>query len=213
MSGSPEDFHRKMWLGVLHQVIAVDLANNERLGILACFGADFRNGHAHIAFVFVDAAPADGRSVDAVEQFLDYLFATFPFRKLYGEVLEFNLSQLSSAVGPIAAVEGRKRAHEWHDGRHWDQILLAVYREQWGRWRQRAEGSSLLRLEEIIGPGEAYDPSASLDDLDLDSLARVELSDLLETVVDPSFANGDGHLALTLGALAQLCEQHDAAGS
>ncbi|HEX7197127.1 MAG TPA: GNAT family protein [Candidatus Limnocylindria bacterium] len=211
VSGSPEDFHRRMWMGVLHQVIAVDLVSNEKLGVLACFGADFRNGHAHIAFVFADTARSDGRSVDAVEQFFDYLFSTFPFRKLYGEVLEFNISQFSSAIGPIASVEGRKRAHEWHDGRHWDQLLLAIYREQWARWSQRIEGSLLQRLEEVIGPDGHHDPTASLGDLELDSLSSVELADLVETVVDSSFRDGDSLPGLTVSALAQLCEQHDSA--
>lgn len=198
---SPEEFHARLWTGVFHQVVAVDRSNGERLGVLAGFGADWRNAHAHIAFIFTDAAQASGAAAVATVHFIDYVFDVFPLRKVYGEVLELNLPQFQSAIGRCAQVEGRKRLHEWYEGRYWDQVTLAVYREGWARWRtgNESRASNVAELstavEEILGD-VTWHADDRIVDLQLDSLARLEVNDVIDALELPSDAD-----ELTVGQL------------
>lgn len=185
VAASPEEFNARLWAGVLHQVVAIEPDTGLRLGLIACFGVDWRNGHGHLAFVFSDEARSRGEAADAVARFIDYAFTVFPLRKLYGEVLEFNLGTFRSSIGRCAEVEGRKRLHDWHDGRYWDQLILAVYREAWHEYRKGAGARSLSEGRRAVEELWA-DLSPSDDDLvsqlPLDSLARLELTDLVEAV-------------------------------
>ena len=60
--------------------------------------------------------------------FVRYLFANWAFRKLYAEVRAFNLAQFGSGIGRMFEVEGVLTEHAFHDGRYWDQYVLAVSR-------------------------------------------------------------------------------------
>jgi len=72
-----------------------------------------------------------GLGIEALGLFINYLFDTFPLRKLYGEVPGFNLESFVSARGRIFREEGRQRDHEWMFGRYWDLVIVAVWRDDW----------------------------------------------------------------------------------
>ena len=95
--------------------------------------------------------------LEAFMLFLDYLFTVFGFRKLYGEVLEFNLTSFRSIIGKIAHEEGRLRDHEYFDGRYWDLVFLAIYREEWEAKRERL-GSGGLRMRAAATAEEPAQP-------------------------------------------------------
>ena len=77
--------------------------------------------------------------------FFDYLFTVFNIRKLYAEVLEFNFGQFASGAEHVFKVEGRLTDHDWYDGRYWDMLVLALYRDDFMRdWHPR--------VAELIAP-------------------------------------------------------------
>ncbi len=45
------------------------------------------------------------------------------------EAPEFNIAQIKSGLGRFFHEEGRLKAHHYYDGRYYDQLLLALYRE------------------------------------------------------------------------------------
>jgi len=75
-----------------------------------------------------DEYQGSGIAAEPARIFLDYLFDVWPFHKLYLELPEFNLPQFASAAGRGLHVEARMRNHHYHQGRRWDQIILAAYR-------------------------------------------------------------------------------------
>lgn len=134
-----EVFVQQMWTGVLAQFLITKTESGQALGLTVAYNADLRNGHAYIAAVMDQNEAFPGSGVEASALFLNYVFATWNFRKLYAEVLEFNLPQFSSGLGNAFKEEGVLRAHQYYGGRFWDMHLVAYYRETW-----EVEGSRLL---------------------------------------------------------------------
>jgi RimJ/RimL family protein N-acetyltransferase len=84
-------------------------------------------GHVHLGAVFDPAHTGSGLAAQAVVVFARYLFHSFPLRKLYLEIPEFNMPQLRSGVGRLFQVEGVLREHCYYAGRWWDQHIAAIY--------------------------------------------------------------------------------------
>lgn len=117
-------FHRFVWDRVLVQHLVV--RGSDVIGMVTAFEADHRNRHAHVAAIAAEPHRATGLVPWALLQFVDQLFSTFDFRKLYAEVLEPNLATFRSGVDHRFAVEGRLRGHEYLDGSHVDLLVLAT---------------------------------------------------------------------------------------
>jgi RimJ/RimL family protein N-acetyltransferase len=131
----PEAFIGELWDGVLTQFIVERKDQRERLGLVTAYEPLARDGHCKIAAIF----RPDTRiwPLEAVFLFVNYLFAEFGFRKLYGEVIEYNLDAFASAIGRWLETEGVLRGHELHAGRYWDVHILALWRERFELDRER----------------------------------------------------------------------------
>lgn len=142
---SPESFYASLWLDTLVLFAIVDKRTNSTLGVFSCVSPDFRNQHAQVSILMDDATWGRGKGMEAMAVATHYVFAAFPFRKLYAETMEFNFDQFAFGEGRFFEVEGRLIGHEYFDGRFWDFLTLAIYREQaldeidrlLGRWLPR----------------------------------------------------------------------------
>jgi RimJ/RimL family protein N-acetyltransferase len=67
---------------------------------------------------------------------LDYAFNELNLRKVYSYVIEFNRrsSRYSEKYGYVE--EARLPKHYYRKGQYWDQIILAVHRENWEKIAQ-----------------------------------------------------------------------------
>lgn len=124
---------------------------------------------------------------------------------MYLDTAEFNFNRFASSSLGLFEVEGRLRSHEFHAGRYWDQITLALYRESWTEFQKSgsvlavtAPHASVLRqlvesdrpvsrddfisiLTTGLGLKDLPAPTADLRvDLGLDSLNVYELYCLLQ---------------------------------
>lgn len=68
---------------------------------------------------------------DAKMQLLDFAFNALNLRKVCSSVLAFNERSLHYSLACGYREEGRRRAHLFSNGQYWDEILLAVFREDW----------------------------------------------------------------------------------
>ena len=134
---SPEEAARSLFSGVLVQFVAVSRQHQEMFGLVNVHDADLGHGWAHLAALSTPAAQGSGLTVDAVIILLDYVFESFPLRKLYAEALDFNLSQFGSMIGRYFVEEGTLRDHYYYGGRYWDKHLLSLSRERWQEERDR----------------------------------------------------------------------------
>jgi hypothetical protein len=135
---SPEQWAQSLWQSVLAQFLVVGVEDPNPLGLVAVYQPNFQDGYAYLAAErFGPRRPAP-LMIFGIALFIEYIWTCWSFHKLYLEVAEYNIGQLQSGIGRLFAQEGRLREHLWYDGRRWDQIVLALYRETW-----RTEGARL----------------------------------------------------------------------
>ncbi|EQD25851.1 hypothetical protein B1A_22129 [mine drainage metagenome] len=151
-----------------------------------------------------------GAMVEGVALFLDEILRNWNFRKLYMEAPEFNVDQVKSGLGSFFHEEGRLKAHHFYDGKYHDQLLLALYRDEFEemapfirralgigdqlgqpdiglrsrQWPEEAldlDGFCELIAEEFDRSPEEVLPDADLvDGLGFDSLEMVTMTALLD---------------------------------
>ncbi len=197
---APEAFAQRLWQGVLAQFVVEATGDRAPLGLVAAYSADFRHGNAQIAVVADGNDDADAALVmEATEVFVDFLFATFNFNKLYAYVLEVNYPKFSRLVGPVVALEGVLRGHEFFEGQWVDTHVLAIHRATWADRPQRwsTDGLAAWLGNDPVDPdafvaevADVLDLSLPanvdalslklVDDLHLDSLGLLQLIDLVE---------------------------------
>ena len=124
----PDEFAATLWTDVLSQLIAVRTTDGAPVAWLAAYGPNLRDGHARLGVAAWPEFHGRVSTWESVFLFVRYLFANWAFRKLYAEVRAFNLAQFGSGTGRMFDVEGVLTEHAFHDGRYWDQYVLAVSR-------------------------------------------------------------------------------------
>jgi RimJ/RimL family protein N-acetyltransferase len=140
-----------VWDGTLVHLVAVGNRSRRRLGVASVTSADMRNGTAYFSVVSDPAVVGTSLMIEAAGLAIEYVFQTWPFRKLYAEVPEYNLRTFGSVTERYFRREGRLTDHVFLDGRYWDVHVLATDRATW-----QAEGSPrIARLRARRGNGSA----------------------------------------------------------
>jgi RimJ/RimL family protein N-acetyltransferase len=116
---------------VLAEFIVVATQTQERSGVVAGYDADLWSGHCHIGMVMPAELLHNGAGVEAATLFINYLFTTWNFRKLYAESVAFYFPSVAAGLGESLTLEGTLKDHEYFDGQYWDQPILAIYRATW----------------------------------------------------------------------------------
>jgi RimJ/RimL family protein N-acetyltransferase len=99
--------------------------------MVVAYNADQRNGFAYIGAVMSSTVGSTGIGIAAMDLFITYLFTTWPFRKLYAELPQYNLPMLGNRIGHLLREEGRLKEHTYYNGRWWDQVIVALYPEEY----------------------------------------------------------------------------------
>lgn len=144
-----EAFVQRFWEDVLAQFIFASTDDTLIPGLVRCEQANFRHQTAHIAIYAAEPVQMTPLPIMALATFIDFVFSTYPLRKLYAEVPEFNFPQFASGEGSFFEVEGRLIEHEVHFGALWDMLILSLSRGRWEevarpivqRWRGSARGA------------------------------------------------------------------------
>lgn len=137
----PEDYPRTLWAGVFAQFTVTRRNDDSPIGLVTGFALDTRNGHCRVAALTLPAYRRLGWPIEAVDLFFQYIFQTFRVRKIYLDVLAFNLDAFRSIVARGGAVEAHFRDHEYYDGRYYDLFTIAVRPDTW--MSKQARGPSL----------------------------------------------------------------------
>jgi RimJ/RimL family protein N-acetyltransferase len=134
---SPEQFAQRLWAGVLAQYLVVAHHDEHVVGLVTAYDADMTSGTVWVGFVRFDSSGHSPLMVEGIVLLVDHLFEHWPFRKLYGETVDFNLAGLRNPLARLLVQEGRLREHVYAAGRYWDLHHLALYRSTWLEWRPR----------------------------------------------------------------------------
>lgn len=145
----PEAWAGTLWAAVLAQFIVVPVGEPaQALGMVSLHDVDLRNRTGHFsASTFLPATPSPAFLMGAA-LFVDYIFSYWNLRKLYLEVVEFNLPQFASEVGRTVEIEARLRDFVYFNGRYWDKLILAITRE---RWMEQGHPVALLESKSSDG--------------------------------------------------------------
>lgn len=103
--------------------------SDDAQGLVVAYNTDPRDTHTYVGTFVSPKLAGTGLRVEATSLFATYLFMTWPFRKVYFEVVEYNLSSFRRALTDLFRVEGRLEDHLYYGGRFWDMYLLALYRD------------------------------------------------------------------------------------
>ena len=145
---SPEGFTHAIWHNTIAQFIVCSNASDEPVGHVVGFNANMRHRHAHVAMVVRPDRAGRSWALEGAALFIDYLFANWDFRKLYAEVVDFNLAQFASITDlPAFAVEGRLTEHEYYGERYWDVVVVALRREGWQEFMAETRARRAARRE------------------------------------------------------------------
>jgi hypothetical protein len=124
-----EMFERTLFTNVLVQFVLVP--NNDPravAGLAVAYNANLQDGWSYVATMSDPRAGAG--SIEGVALLIRYLFSQWPLRKVYFEAPAFNVSQFGSGVrSGLMREEARLKEHRYYDGRYWDDITYAMYRE------------------------------------------------------------------------------------
>jgi RimJ/RimL family protein N-acetyltransferase len=131
---SPEKIASSLWESVLAQFIIEGVCLKEALGLVAITSPNFRDGFAYVSALGSVEAQGSGRIAEGVLLGFNYVFTTWPFRKIYMEATEESYHAFKSGLGRFFSEEGRLREHVFWNGRYVDLLTLAVYRETWARY-------------------------------------------------------------------------------
>jgi RimJ/RimL family protein N-acetyltransferase len=95
------------------------------LGLVVAYHADLNSGTCYLGTVMRSEA-LRGMGFEASCLFIRYLFRTWALRKIYMEVVEYNMYLIASGEGRLYHVEGRMKERFYYAGTFWDNLLLTV---------------------------------------------------------------------------------------
>jgi len=125
------------WLEKLHTRKPMDIVlgimvDGSLIGTIGLHTIDWRHRTATTGTLIGEKTCwGKGYGTEAKMLLLHYAFNTLNLRKICSSVLAFNERSLRYALKCGYAEEGRRREHHFRDGRYWDEILLAVFRDDW----------------------------------------------------------------------------------
>lgn len=173
----PEQFSQSLWGSVLVQFVVEDGRSGEACGMVTCYSADFRNQNAKLALLaFNSRVWTRAVCIDGMWAFGSYLFDTFPLRKVYMEVLEWNEAFFETGERFGMVQEGRLIEHEMHGDHALDMIIWSTTRTQFYEACEARRHGGSENLIELCG-------RLGIDALDRASVSRLDSIGLAEVLV------------------------------
>jgi RimJ/RimL family protein N-acetyltransferase len=137
-------------------LLALDTVDSTPIGFIQAFNINPTDGWCMVRAYFAPSQRGHRSCTEAWFAFLDYLLGNFGLRKVYVDLPEFQRGSLEGVIASAFSEEGRFRDHTFYDGRYWDAVRLALYRDAWPELRARiwlilevgAEATGLLAEHE-----------------------------------------------------------------
>ena len=142
-----EAFLNEISSGVFCQFIIFDRESAKPIGLARAYQANSRNGTLWMGGIVEPESHGKRAGLEALFLFVNYLISTWPIRKIYMDVPEFNLDQFSSGLRRIWHEEGRLIDDVYYGGVYWDRITLALYTEDLS---ERRVFQHVVRVAEAI---------------------------------------------------------------
>lgn len=125
------------WLNSLHkkkneQVVLAIVVDGKPIGNMGLHKISWKDRIATTGAVIGEKEYRDkGYGTEAKMLLLDYAFNRLNLRKICSSVLEFNARSKAYQEKTGYKEEGRLRKQRYVHGKYWDEILMALFREDW----------------------------------------------------------------------------------
>jgi RimJ/RimL family protein N-acetyltransferase len=119
------DFQRDRHL----QFIIYNKAGDHPMGTIFSYNFNLVDGHVFLTTYLEEEFQNMGFGVDAFLTLCKFLFDSYPIRKIYVEVYEYNSNSLGS-LSKFFSEEGRFKKHRYLKGEYWDLLRLTFWRDQ-----------------------------------------------------------------------------------
>jgi hypothetical protein len=130
---SPDAYAAQLSNGVLAMFMVDDLRRQGSVGFVSAYNPSHIDGWCYIA-AFRFASEESGICfLKGSVLFIDYLFRSWPFHKLYAESFEMNVGAFRTGLGRMFEVEGCLKRSVYYDGDYRDKYILSVTRERWNQ--------------------------------------------------------------------------------
>jgi hypothetical protein len=128
----PESFAQSLWSGAFLNFIVESLVDSQPIAVISAYSLATDSSFCYVgAARFAASSAVASPTVGGIGLAFQYLFKGWPLRKIYLETPDYNLHQFDGAMGWLLREEGRLVEHEYHDGRYWDHVTLALWRSDW----------------------------------------------------------------------------------
>lgn len=144
-----QEQHEREWLESLHKqkgskVVLMMVVDEGPIGVMGLHRINWVDQTAVTgAFIGEKDMWGKGYGSEAKMLLLEYAFNTLGLRKVCSTVIEFNARSLGYNRKCGYVVEGRRVNQFYRNGRYWDEIQLAVFRESWLQLREASREQSL----------------------------------------------------------------------
>lgn len=125
----PHHFGDVIWHNAAAVLVVVGPDHSECIGVCSIHSLDGRNDTAKVEFV-LPRSPGLSADSQVATWLIDYAFRNWRLRKLYCEYADYGPSPVAS-IGEVVSCEGMLKDHVFHDNAYWDQIVLAIFRDDW----------------------------------------------------------------------------------
>jgi hypothetical protein len=98
------------------------------IGLVYDYERTLEDGHTKVTAILLEQATGRGAGVIATALFVDWLFRSLPFRKLYLDVYGFNGHVLALLKKLGVRQEMHRLQHRYWNGQYWDSYGFAIYR-------------------------------------------------------------------------------------
>jgi len=124
-------------------VFAIETSDGECIGNMGIHGISWKDRTATTgALIGEEEYWGKGYGTEAKMLLLDYAFNTLNLRKIYSSVIAFNGRSRAYSLKCGYKEEGVRKDHWYRKGQYWDEILLAVFKEDWlPLWKKFKEES------------------------------------------------------------------------
>jgi hypothetical protein len=147
---SPEEWVRSIWQAVLAQFLVVRADDKEPVGLVMAYKPNFQDKHAYLGATRFNVRERSPLLMLGAALFIEYVFTCWDFHKLYLELPEYNLVQFERGFDDLFVTEARLRSHVWYDGRLWDQVIMALYRDTWREQSARVLAAEAPRSDRPV---------------------------------------------------------------
>lgn len=128
---SPSTFQQFLWNGSDLQFLICSTKTGQPIGHISTYQTDDLSGTSKVAIALDPAKQRVAWPMEGVALFFNYCFETFPLRKLYFEVPEYNLHNFKGFAAAYLLKEGELVDATFADGGWWNQVILTLTRSNW----------------------------------------------------------------------------------